>query len=345
MTLTLEALAEKLGCAYEGDGTTEILGVAALESAQKGDLVFLAKTKLAPLLEKTRASAAILPPAYPFVRLPVLRAENPQRAFAAAAELFHKPYRPAPGIHASAVVAPSAKLGAGVSVGPFAVIGEDVEIGPGAAVFAHVTIYPGVRIGASSIIHSGVQLREGVTIGSRVIIHNGAVIGADGFSYLRAEDGSHIKIPQMGTVIIEDDVEIGANSCVDRAALEATIIRRGVKIDDLVMVSHNCEVGENTVLVSQVGIAGSSRIGKGVILSGQAGIADHLTVGDGAIVAAKTGVTGHVPAGAFISGSPHLDIRVWRKFWAAAPHLYELLKDFKKMKARVDELEKKNFPR
>jgi UDP-3-O-[3-hydroxymyristoyl] glucosamine N-acyltransferase len=184
-------------------------------------------------------------------------------------------------------------------------------------------------------------LREKITLGDRVILHNGVVIGADGFAYLRNEDGSHLKIPQTGTVVIEDDVEIGANSTVDRAALGATIIHRGAKIDNLVIVSHNCEVGENAILVAQVGIAGSSKIGKGAILSGQVGIADHLSVGDGAIIAAKSGVTGNVPAGAFISGSPHLDIRVWRKFWAVAPRLYDLVKDVKKLRARVEELEKK----
>jgi UDP-3-O-[3-hydroxymyristoyl] glucosamine N-acyltransferase len=341
MKLTLAELAAKLDCPYEGDGNVEIAGVAGLEQAGPGDIVFLAKAKFRPLLDRAGASAAIVPPDLAFDRLPVLRSADPQRTFVLAARLFDRPYRPGPGVHPTAVISPSARIARDASIGAYCVVGDDVEIGAGTTVFPHVTIYPGVRIGAGCVIHSGVELREKISLGDRVILHNGVVIGADGFGYLRNADGSHLKIPQTGTVVIEDDVEIGANSTVDRAALGATIIRRGVKIDDLVIVSHNCEVGENTILVAQVGIAGSSKIGKGAILSGQVGIADHLTVGDGAIIAAKSGVAGNVPAGAFISGSPHLDIRVWRKFWAVAPQLYDLVKEVKRLRARVEDLEKK----
>jgi UDP-3-O-[3-hydroxymyristoyl] glucosamine N-acyltransferase len=341
MNLTVRELAERLGCPYEGNGGVEIGGVAGLEGAKAGDLVFLAHKKFLDALDRTRASAAIIPSGLSFDRLPVLRSANPHLTFVRAAEIYYRPSRPAPGIHPTAVVSATAKIAPDASIGAYAVIGEAVEIGSGAVLFPHVTVYPGVKIGAACVIHSGVQLRENITLGERVILHNGVVIGADGFAYLRAEDGSQIKIPQTGTVIIEDDVEIGANSTVDRAALDATIIRRGVKIDDLVIVSHNCEVGENTILVAQVGIAGSSKIGKGAILSGQVGIADHLTIGDGVIIAAKSGVTGNVPAGAFISGSPHLDIRVWRKFWAVAPQVYDMVKEVKKLRARVAELERK----
>ena len=341
MTYTLSELARGLGCLFEGDGEVRIKGVASLEQAGPGDLVFLSKAKLRPLLDRTNAAAAVVSPDLAFDRLPVLRSADPHRTFVLAARLFDQPYRPAVGIHPKADVSASALIAEDVSVGAFCVVGDGVEIGAGTIVFPNVTIYPGVRIGADCIIHSGVQLREKISLGDRVILHNGVVIGADGFAYLPNPDGTHLKIPQTGTVTIEDDVEIGANSTVDRAALGATIIRRGVKIDDLVIVSHNCEVGENTILVAQVGIAGSSKIGKGAILSGQVGIADHLTVGDGAIIAAKSGVTGNVPAGAFISGSPHLDIRVWRKFWAAAPLVYDFIKEVKRLRVRVEELEKK----
>jgi UDP-3-O-[3-hydroxymyristoyl] glucosamine N-acyltransferase len=341
MTYTIAELARGLGCPFEGDGSIRIKGVAALEQAGPGDLVFLSKAKFRPLLDLTKAAAAVVPPDLPFDRLPVIRSADPQRTFVLAARLFDQPYRPAAGIHPKADVAPSARIAPDASVGAFCVIGEGVEIGAGTIIFPHVTIYPGARVGAGCIIHSGVQLREKIAIGDRVILHNGVVIGADGFSYLQNADGTHLKIPQTGTVIIEDDVEIGANSTVDRATLGATIIRRGVKIDDLVIVSHNCEIGENAILIAQVGIAGSSKIGKGAILSGQVGIADHLTIGDGAVIAAKSGVTGNVPAGAFISGSPHLDIRVWRKFWAVAPHVYDFVKEVKRLRARVEELEKK----
>ncbi len=338
----LSVLAEKLGCPLEGDGSVEIKGVAALENGEPGDLVFLAKEKLRPQLEASRAAAVILPPGIEFDRLPVLRSPDPQRAFAGAAGLFVRPCLPAPGVHPTAVVAASARLGREVTVGAFCAIGEDVEIGEGTVLFPHVTVYPGVRIGVRTVIHSGVQIREGLRIGSRVLIHGGVVLGADGFRFIRSEDGSHFKIPQLGTVIIEDDVEIGANAAIDRAALEATIVRRGAKIDDLVMVAHNVEVGENAILVAQAGIAGSSKIGKGAILSGQVGIADHVKVGEGAIIAAKSGVTGDVAPGTVVSGSPHLDIRVWRKFWAVAPQLYDLVKEIKRLKVRVEELEKKS---
>jgi UDP-3-O-[3-hydroxymyristoyl] glucosamine N-acyltransferase len=342
MIYTLEELARRLECPFEGDGGVRIKGVAGLEQAGPGDLVFLARAKFRPLLDRTGAAAAVVPADLPFDRLPVLRSADPQRTFVLAARLFDRPYRPGPGIHPTAAVSPSARIAADASIGAFCTVGDGVEIGAGTTVFPHVSIYPGVRIGAGCVIHSGVALRENISLGDRVILHNGVVIGADGFAYLRNEDGSHLKIPQTGTVVIEDDVEIGANTTVDRAALGATIVRRGVKIDDLVIVSHNCEVGENAILVAQVGIAGSSKIGKGAILSGQVGIADHLTIGEGAIIAAKSGVTGNVPAGAFISGSPHLDIRVWRKFWAVAPQLYDLVKEVKRLRARVEELEKKS---
>jgi UDP-3-O-[3-hydroxymyristoyl] glucosamine N-acyltransferase len=342
MKITVQELAGRLGLAFEGDGTVEITGVASLDKAGPGDLVFFSQAKLHHLLETTTARVAILPIEEPFDRLPfkaVLRSENPHLAFIRAIDQIVTPRRPSPGIHPTAVVSPSARLAPDVSIGALSFIGEDVEIGPGTIVFPLVSIYSGARIGAACRLHSGVSLREDVRLGDRVILHNGVIIGGDGFGYLKGSDGRHLKIPQVGTVVIEDDVEIGANSTVDRAALGLTFIHRGVKIDNLVTVAHNVEVGENAILVAQVGIAGSSKIGRGVILSGQVGISDHIEIGDGAIAAAKTGVTKNVPAGAFVAGIPHLDIRDWRKFWAVAPQLYDIFKDFKKLKARVAELE------
>jgi UDP-3-O-[3-hydroxymyristoyl] glucosamine N-acyltransferase len=340
MKLTVKELAERLNCPYEGDGSVLISGVASLEKAGKGDIVFLSQPRYREQLEKTAASAAILPPAEKFDRLPVLRAENPHLAFVRATEIFFRPYRPAAGIHPTAVISSSARIGDGVSIGAFCVVGEEAAIGHDSILFPLVTVYPRVTIGASAIIHSNTAIREDVRIGDRVIVHNGVVIGADGFGYLRDEDGRHVKIPQKGTVVIEDDVEIGAGTTIDRAALGETVIRRGVKIDNLVMVAHNVKVGENSILAAQVGIAGSSSVGRNAVLSGQVGIADHVDVGDNAIVAAKSGVTKSIPAGGFVSGSPHLDIQNWRKFWALAPQLYGIVKEFKKLKARVEELEK-----
>jgi len=339
--MTLKDLAARLGCPLEGDGGIEIKGVAAPDAAGAGDLIFIASAKLLPHLETTKASAVILAPGIAHARLAVLRDANPQRAFVRATEILHPPAPPAPGVHPSAVVDPSARLGTGVSIGALCVVGANVAIGDGTVLHPNVTIYPDVVVGGGCVLHSGVSLRQGVRIGNRVILHNGVVVGADGFGYLRADDGAQIKIPQIGSVIIEDDVEVGANSTIDRAALGSTIVRRGAKIDNLVIVAHNVEIGENAILVAQVGVAGSAKVGRGAILSGQVGVPDHVAIGEGAIVAAKTGVTGNVRAGAIVSGSPHLDIMVWRKFWAAAPRLYDLLKDFKRLQSRVDSLEKK----
>jgi UDP-3-O-[3-hydroxymyristoyl] glucosamine N-acyltransferase len=340
MKLTVKELAERLGCPYEGDATAVITGVASLEKAGKGDLVFLGQPKFRSLLEKTGASAVILPPDEIFDRIPVLRAQNPHLAFVRATEIFFEPLGPGPGIHPWAAVSPSAKIGKGVSLGAFCTVGDEVEVGDGTAIFPLVTVYPRVKIGVNTVIHSNTSIREGVRIGSRVIIHNGVVIGSDGFGYLRGEDGTHMKIPQIGTVSIEDDVEIGANTTIDRATLGETVVRKGAKIDNLVMVAHNVEIGEKAILAGQAGIAGSSKVGSQTILSGQVGIADHVEVGDNVIIAAKSGVTKSISAGSFVSGSPHLDIRDWRKFWALAPQLYDIVKDFKRLKVRIEEIEK-----
>jgi UDP-3-O-[3-hydroxymyristoyl] glucosamine N-acyltransferase len=339
--LTVRALAERLGCRYEGDGKIVLRGVASLENARPGDLVFLGQAKYRGLLEETRASAAVIPPSEAFRKIPVLIADDPHLAFVRAIELFFEPYRPEPGVHPTASVSETAKIPGSASVGALCVIGDDVELGEGVVVFPQVTIYPRAKVGEHAVIHSHVSIREDVRIGRRVIIHNGAVIGSDGFGYIRLADGSHRKIPQKGTVIIEDDVEIGANSAIDRAALGETIIRQGVKIDNLVQVAHNVDVGENTILAGQTGIAGSVTIGRSVLMGGQVGVADHVRIGDNAIAAAKTGITKDVPAGTFVSGSPHLDIRDWRRVWVLLPRLYDFVKDVKKLKARVEELERR----
>ena len=334
-------LAAFLGCPFEGNGEVELMGVASLEGAGPGDLVFLANPKLRPHLEASRAAAVIVPPGETGLRLPAIRAADPHLAFIRAVEHLSSPRRPAPGIHPLAFIAPSAQIGPEVSIGPLSYIGEDAVVGPRTVIHALAALYPGVRVGEDCVIHSHAAIREGTVIGHRVVIHNGVVIGADGFGYIRGEDGRHIKIPQVGEVRIEDDVEIGANTCVDRATLEATVVRRGAKIDDLVMVAHNVEVGENAVLVGQAGVAGSSKIGRNVILSGQAGVADHLTIGDDSIVAAKSGVTKSLPPKSFVSGSPHLDARTWRRVWAVIPELPELVKELRRLRERVAELEKK----
>lgn len=342
MNITVRELAEKLGITFEGDGSIEISGVSSLDKAGRGDLVFFSQARLRPLLQETKAEAGVLPIGEPLDGVPlktVLRAENPHLAFLRAIAIIIPARLPAPGVHPSAFVSPTARLKEGVSIGAMCFIGDNVDIGPGTLIFPLVSVYGGARIGADCRIHSHVSLREDVRLGDRVILHNGVQVGGDGFGYVQNPDGTHVKIPQVGTVIIEDDVEIGANSTVDRAALGVTIVRRGTKIDNLVTVAHNVDVGENAILVAQVGIGGSSKIGRGAILSGQVGVPDHIEIGDGVIIAAKSGITKNVPAGEMVAGTPHLPIRDWRKFWAVAPELYGFFKDFKKLKARVEVLE------
>jgi UDP-3-O-[3-hydroxymyristoyl] glucosamine N-acyltransferase len=338
---TVAELARLLECRFEGDGDTKIHDVSSLERADRGDLVFLAEPKYRYLLENTKASAAIVPIEEKFDRIPTIHSEKPYIAFIKALEFFYMPYRPEPGIHPQAMLSASATIGKDVAIGAFVFIDEDVEIGDGSVLFPFVSVYPRVNIGRQAVIHSFVSIREDSRIGNRVILHNGVVLGSDGFGFQKAEDGSHIKIPQKGIVIIEDDVEIGANTTIDRAALGETIIKRGTKIDNLVQVAHSVEIGSESILAAQTGIAGSSKVGKNFIAGGQVGIPDHITIGDNVIIAAKSGITKNLPTGSFVSGSPHLDIRVWRKAWAAIPQLYDLIREFRKIKKRIEELENK----
>ena len=339
--LRLSVLAKQLNCPYTGKGSTLISGISSLEDAEKGDLVFLAQRKFRDQLERTKASAAIIPVDETFNRIPVIKSENPQLTFIKALEYFFQPYRPEPGIHPLASVSPTAKVGKKVSVGAFAFIGDEVEIGNRTVIFPSVTIYPRAQLGRGCTFHSHVSIRENTIIGNRVIIHNGAVIGSDGFGYIQGKRKTHLKIPQKGVVVIEDDVEVGANTTIDRASLGKTIIRKGTKIDNLVHIAHNVVVGSDVILAAQTGIAGSSKIGKKVIAGGQVGIADHVEIGESAIIAAKCGVTKNLRANSMVAGYPHLDIRDWRKAWVSIPQIYDLLKEVKKLKKKIEQLEKK----
>ncbi len=340
LSISVSKLAELLKCPYRGKGSTKIYGVASLEDAGAGDLVYLAHPRYRKLLEQTKASAAIISREEKFARIPVIKSDNPHLSFIRAVEYFFKPYRPPSGIHPQAYVSPSAKIGKGVSIGAFSSIGDEVEIGSGTTIFPLVVIYPHTRIGRNCLVHSRVSIREGSILGNRVIIHNGAVLGSDGFGYIQDKRKSHIKIPQKGVVLLDDDVEVGANTTIDRASLGETVIRKGTKIDNLVQIAHNVEVGSHTILAAQTGIAGSSKIGKHVIAAGQVGIADHVKIGDNVIIAAKSGVTKDIPSHSMVAGIPHLDIKDWRKVWASLPQLYDLLKEVKKLKKKIDRLEK-----
>lgn len=323
--MKLRALAEHLGCELRGNGEIEILAVRGLEDAGKGDLTFLANPRYAAQLATTRASAVIVASSAPEVPIAALRTTNPYLCFARALALFHPPRRPPPGVHPTAVVAARARIAAEASIGAYVVIGEDVEIGPRAILYPHVTIYDDVRIGADFVAHAGVVIREGARIGDRVILQPGVVLGADGFGFAPGPAGA-VKIPQTGTVTIEADVEIGAHTTVDRATLGSTVVRVGAKLDNLVMVGHNCDVGPHSFLAAQVGLAGSTKIGRGVQMGGQAGVAGHLTIGDGVQIVAQSGVPSSVPAGRIVGGYPAVEVTLWRRISAALPRLPELFR-------------------
>ncbi|HDJ24311.1 MAG TPA: UDP-3-O-(3-hydroxymyristoyl)glucosamine N-acyltransferase [Candidatus Aminicenantes bacterium] len=338
--ITLRELAKQLGLPYEGPGDVLIKGAASLTTAKPGDLVFLSEKKLRPFLHQTQAAAAIIPEDEASPSLPIIRSPHPYRSFVRALQIVFQPYQPQPGVHPSAIIHPQAKLGPEVSIGAGCVIGANVTIGPKTILFPLVVIYPDVSIGQECLIHSLVTIREDTQIGNRVVIQPGAVIGADGFGLLQDEKGQSIPIPQVGKVIIEDNVEIGANTTIDRAALETTRIGPGVKIDNLVQIAHNVLIGADSIIAAQTGIAGSTEVGQRVIMGGQVGLSDHLKIGDDVLIAAKSGVTKSVPDKAKIAGSPHLNIMDWRKVWVTVPQLYDLLKKFKRLQRQVEALEK-----
>jgi len=336
--MRLAELAERLGCGLEGEGAVEIRGVRGLEEAGAHDLTFVAQERHLPRLEGSAAAAVILAAGWPRVARPALRTANPSLAFARALGIFHPRPSPAPGIHPTAVVAAEARVAPGASVGPFTVLGPGVEVGAGTVLEAHVTVGAGVRIGEGCRIFPQVILGEGVVLGDRVTVHGGTVVGADGFGYAR--DGHrYVKIPQVGRVVIEDDVEIGANVTIDRATLEETRIGRGTKIDNLVQIGHNVRIGADTVIVAQVGISGSTRIGSRVTLAGQVGVVDHVEIGDDVIVGAQAGVTKDIPAGSVVLGSPAIPHADFKRQVAATARLAEMRRALHTLEERLAALE------
>ena len=315
-----------------GDPDPEISGLNGIEQAGPGELTFVSNPKYASAARSTRASAVIVSEDFPAIPAATLRAKDPYLTFARALELFHPPTRYAVGVHPTAVIDKSAKIGKGAHIGPYVVIGEHVEIGTNAVLLAHVVIYRGVKIGDNFFAHAHATVRENCRIGSRVILQNGVVIGADGFGFAKTAAGHWHKIPQPAPVIIGDDVEVQANSCIDRASVGQTQIGRGVKIDNLVQVGHGAHVGEDALLCAQVGLAGTTEIGKRVILTGQVGVVGHCKVGDNAIVTPQSGVAHDIAAGALVSGAPAVDHRLWLKYSAILPHLPEIAKIVRKLR-------------
>jgi len=339
--MKLGDIATALGCELVGDAKIDIRGVAGMEHASPGELTFLANPKYAHKVKDTRASAILTAEAMRNVPIASLVSTNPYLDFARALELFYKPPKPLPGIHALASVAKSARIGDGASVGPFAVVGENVTIGRNAVVHPHVVIYEGAQIGDDFLAHSHAVVREFCKIGHRVILQNGVVIGGDGFGFAKRADGTHYKIVQSGPAVIEDDVEIQSLTSIDRATVGETRVKRGAKIDSLVQVGHACVVGEDNIICAQTGLAGSSVLERNVLLAGQVGISGHLTIHDNAVVYAQSGVGGDVAAGARISGSPAFAANEWLRAITAFPKLPELVKLVRELRKRVEQLEKK----
>lgn len=339
--MKLSLIAQRLGCRMVGDDV-DIVRVAGIDEAGPGDLTFVSNRKYVSHIKTTRASAIILGEDIPAPDMPILRTDDAYLAFARALEIFFVPEKPEAGIHPTAVIAPDSVLGAGVSVGAYAVVGSGCRIGAGVCLYPHVVLYSGVCVGDASVLHSGVVVRESCQIGNRVILQNGVIIGSDGFGFAPTKDGTFYKICQTGRVLIEDDVEIGANTTIDRAAVGDTVIRKGAKLDNLVQIGHGAQVGAHSVLAAQVGLAGSTRLGRGVWVGGQVGFAGHLEVGDGAVITAQSGTSHDVPAGAVVSGSPAFKSSDWLRSAAAYARLPELMRRVRALEAEVREL--KNAP-
>jgi UDP-3-O-[3-hydroxymyristoyl] glucosamine N-acyltransferase len=336
VSILLSELVARLSCRLLGDGATPITGVAGLEHAGSGQLTFLANPKYTHKVKDTRAGAILLAEPIPTLPIPQLISANPYLDFARALAMFYQPPRLKTGVHPTASVADSARIGENASIGAFAVVGENVVIGRDAVLHPHVVIYDGAHIGDDFLAHSHAVVREFCRVGHRVTLQNSVVVGGDGFGFAKRADGTHEKIVQSGVTVIEDDVEIQSLTSVDRATVGETRVRRGAKIDSLVQVGHACEVGEDDIICAQTGLAGSTILGKGVLLAGQVGVSGHLTIHDGAVVYAQSGIGHDVAAGAAVSGSPAFDAREWLRAITAFQKLPEMLR-------RVRQLEK-HFP-
>ncbi|HEU5188837.1 MAG TPA: UDP-3-O-(3-hydroxymyristoyl)glucosamine N-acyltransferase [Methylomirabilota bacterium] len=338
-SFTLGELAETLNARLEGEPSRRVRAVATLEAAGPDDISFVLGPRYVKAAAATRAGALVAPEGLAGLPGAVLRVAAPQAALIALLRLFHPDPPLEPGTHRLALVADGARVDASAAVGPFAVVERGARIGRGTRVGALCFVGEDAVVGDDVLLHPRVVVRSGVRIGNRVIVHPGAVLGADGFGY--AFDGQgHRKIPQVGGVRIEDDVEIGANTTVDRATLGETVIGRGSKLDNLVQVGHNCQIGEDVILVSQVGVSGSSKVGHRAVLAGQVGIADHVEVGEGAVLTAKSGVPNDIPAGEVWSGIPARPTGEAKRIWAAENRLPELLRRVRDLEKRLTDLEK-----
>jgi UDP-3-O-[3-hydroxymyristoyl] glucosamine N-acyltransferase len=339
--VTLSQLADQLGCRLEGDGGATIVGVADLVSARADEIALFAHPRYKAEAAATQAGAVIVADDAPALSRPLLRAKSPVLAFARALALFHTPPRPAPGISPHAAVGAGAVVDPSATIGPFVSIGAGARVGAGSILESHVAVGAGATIGRGCHVHAHVSLREGVVLGDRVVIQNGAVIGSDGYGFTRDAVGAHVKVPQIGIVVIEDDVEIGANTTIDRATTDATRIGDGTKIDNLVQIGHNVVTGRHCIIVAQVGISGSTELEDYVTIGGQAGIIGHVRLGKGAQIGAQSGVSKSVSPGATVFGTPASALSLFKRVNAYLQRLPKLFERTKQLEERIGKLEER----
>jgi len=340
--MRLKEFAKLADGAVIGDPETELTGVAGIQDAGAGDITFISSPKFAGYLAASAAACIITKEEIAGCRIAQLVVSSPYYAFAKALEYFHPAAAPVAGVSSSASVSEGAVIGENVSILPFSSVSEGAVIGRGSVISQGVFIGRDTKIGAKCLIHPNVVIRENVRIGDRVIIHAGTVIGSDGFGYV-LEKGAHYKIPQVGGVIIEDDVEIGSNVSIDRATIGNTVIGKGTKIDNLVQIAHNVRIGANSLIVAQTGIAGSTELGDFVVLGGQVGVADHTTIASGTMVASQSGIKGQIAKGIY-SGSPAIPHATWLRAQSLFARLPELNKRVRELEAKTDRLEKGEKP-
>ena len=341
MRKTLKEIAAYVNGEVIGDENTIVTGVAGIRESSPGDITFLANTKYLPFLNSTQASAVITSKDVTSAKKPLIHTDNPSLAFIKVVSLITPSVIKHPsGVHQSAVLGKNVTLGKDVSIGPYAVIADNVSIGDKSIIYSGSFIGEGCVIGKDTLIYPNVTVRERTTIGERVIIHSGTVIGSDGFGFVTVDDVHH-KIPQTGCVEIGNDVEIGANVTIDRARFDKTIIGSGTKIDNLVHIAHNVTIGENSLIVAQVGISGSTKVGKNVILAGQVGLVGHIEVGDNFIAMAQAGVSKSFPANTMVLGSPAIDADEQKRIFALTHMLPKLFDGFKELKKKIEDLENK----
>jgi len=336
--MKLEQVASLVSGNLEGEGSIEINGVRGVHDAKEGDITFLMQNKYLDVLKKSKASAVfVVKPVE--VSIPQIVVAKPELAFARLVKELHPEPRLQPGIHSSVVIGEKVVLGENVTLSAGVCIGDNVSIGNDVVLYPNVVIGNDCKVDDHCTLHPNVTLYRNTEMGRHVIVHAGTVIGADGFGYTLDEKGCHYKINQFGRVVIEDFVEIGANSCIDRAAMDTTLIKAGTKIDNLVQVAHNCTVGNHSILVAQVGLAGSCRLGHHVVLAGQVGLADHVTLGDQVTVTGKSGTFRDIENNAVVSGFPAVPTGTWKRYVATLPKLPDLARKVKELESRLREIE------